>query len=62
MDSGNVADNYIAVIKIPRADKVADTLTKHVSAEELRKHMEGTGLAITSERHGLAPGMSQEQE
>ena len=57
-----VANKEITANTIPRGENVADTLTKHVGGEELRKHMAGTGLDILPKRHDLALGMSEEKE
>jgi hypothetical protein len=50
-----VANGDIEVCKIHGKENVADILTKHVNAEDIRVHLHKTGQTITAGRHELAP-------
>ena len=45
----------MTISKINGKENLADILTKHVNAEDIRVHLYRTGQAIRSGRHELAP-------
>ena len=50
-----IARGDLTIEKINGKENVADTLTKHVNAEDIRVHMYKTNLEIIQGRHSLAP-------
>jgi hypothetical protein len=50
-----VANGDIEVCKIHGKENVADILTKHANAEDIRVHLHKTGQTVTAGRHELAP-------
>ena len=50
-----VKRNKISVVKVSTDENIADALTKYVSKEIMRKHLENTGQHIVGGRHELAP-------
>ena len=50
-----VARGDLAIEKVNGKENVADILTKHVNAEDIRVHLHKTGQAITQGRHSIAP-------
>ena len=50
-----VANGDISIHKINGKENIADILTKHVNAEDIRVHMHQTNQTITQGRHCMAP-------
>ena len=50
-----VRSGEVRVVKVGTDENVADSLTKYVSSEILRKHMRATGQLAREGRHRLAP-------
>ena len=50
-----VRSGEVKVVKVGTDENVADSLTKYVSSEILRKHMRATGQLAREGRHRLAP-------
>ena len=50
-----MATGDIEVRKIDGKTNPPDSLTKHVSAEDIRVHMYQLGMKVTEGRHALAP-------
>ena len=50
-----VRSGEVKVVKVGTDENVADSLTKYVSSEILRKHMRVTGQLAREGRHRLAP-------
>ena len=50
-----VANGDIEIIKVNGNQNIADILTKHVNAEDIRVHLHKTGQAISQGRHSIAP-------
>ena len=50
-----VANGDIEIRKINGKENIADILTKHVNAEDIRVHMHRARQTITSGRHSIAP-------
>ena len=50
-----VARGDIQIHKVNGKENVADILTKHVNAEDIRVHLHKTGQSISQGRHSLAP-------
>ena len=45
----------IEIHKVNGKENIADILTKHVNAEDIRVHLHKTGHAISQGRHSIAP-------
>jgi len=50
-----VINGDIEVMKIHGKENIADILTKHVNAEDIRVHLHKTDQTISSGRHEIAP-------
>ena len=50
-----VARGDLTIEKINGKENVADNLTKHVNAEDIRVHMYRIGQTIVQRRHEIAP-------
>ena len=50
-----VARGDLTIEKVNGKENIADILTKHVNAEDIRVHLRKTGRAITQGRHAIAP-------
>ena len=50
-----VRSGEVKVVKVGTDENVADSLTKYVNSEILRKHMRATGQLAREGRHRLAP-------
>ena len=50
-----VASGEIEVRKVPGKTNIADILTKHVSAEDIRVHMHHTSQLYHEGRHSIMP-------
>ena len=50
-----VARGDLTIEKVNGKENIADILTKHVNAEDIRVHVHRTGQAITQGRHSSAP-------
>ena len=50
-----IAKGDMAVCKVNGKENLADTLTKHVNAEDIRVHLFKTGQSIQPGRHEIAP-------
>ena len=50
-----VARGDLTLEKINGKENVADNITKHVNAEDIRVHLHRTGQAIVQGRHEIAP-------
>ena len=50
-----VRSGEVKVVKVGTDENVADSLTKYVSNEILKKHMRETGQLAREGRHRLAP-------
>ena len=50
-----VRSGEVKVVKVGTDENVADSLTKYVSSEILRKHLRATGQLAREGRHRLAP-------
>ena len=57
-----VRKSEIDVIKIPREDNAADTLTQHRKADEIETHLRLTHQEVSSGRHELMPKLSYKRE
>ncbi len=54
-----VAKKEIIIEKVPTEENLADALTKPVKAETIRKHIEGIGAEVRTDKHRLAPKAAQ---
>jgi len=54
-----VSKKEIIIEKVPTEENLADALTKPVKAEIIRKHIEGIGAEVRTDRHRLAPKVVQ---
>ncbi len=54
-----VSKKEITIEKVPTEGNLADALTKPVKAEVIRKHIEGIGAEVRTDRHRLAPKVVQ---
>jgi len=50
-----VARGDLVIEKVNGKENIADILTKHVDAEDIRVHMHRTGQVIAEGRHEIAP-------
>ena len=50
-----IARGDLTIEKVNGKENIADILTKHVNAEDIRVHLHRTGQAITQGRHSIAP-------
>jgi hypothetical protein len=50
-----IAKGDLEVNKVNGKGNLADILTKHVNAEDIRVHLYRTGQSIEEGRHGIAP-------
>ena len=50
-----VAKGDLSINKVNGKENIADILTKHVSAEDIRVHLHRIGQSITTRRHSIAP-------
>ena len=50
-----VARGDLTIEKANGKENIADILTKHVNAEDIRVHLHKTGQAITQGRHSISP-------
>ena len=50
-----IARGDLAIWKVNGKENVADILTKHVNAEDIRVHMHRTNQEIAQGRHAIAP-------
>ena len=57
-----VANGYLELVKVDGGDNLADALTKHLGAADLRRHMVGVGLEEREGRHSLMPDIAQDGE
>ena len=57
-----VANGDLELIKVNGEDNLADALTKHLGARDLKKHMIGVGLEEREGRHSLMPDIAQDGE
>ena len=52
----------IVINKVGTDDNLADALTKGVDAYSIQKHIEGVGIELRTDRHGLAPELDCQSE
>ena len=50
-----VAKGDLTINKVNGKENIADNLTKHVNAEDIRVHLYKTGQSIQQGRHSIAP-------
>ena len=50
-----IAKGDLAISKVNGKENIADILTKHVNAEDIRIHLYKTGQEIRQGRHSIAP-------
>ena len=55
-----MANGDLEIVKVDGGDNLADALTKHLGAADLRKHMIGVGLEEREGRHSLMPDIAQD--
>ena len=58
MDTGEVSDGTMMILKIRTDSNKADALTKHVDSTRLKYHIESAGAALKPGRHPLAPSVA----
>ena len=56
-----VSKKVITLEKVGTDENLADALTKGVDAEAIRKHLEGVGIELRSDRHRLAPVLDDKE-
>ena len=56
-----VASSEIMLCKVKGTVNKADALTKHVTSDELMRHMNDTGIKIVDGRHQIAPAVAQDE-
>ena len=49
----------VEIVKVATENNLADALTKPVSAEVIKRHVEGIGAEMRRDRHRLAPNVVQ---
>ena len=50
-----VSRGDLTIAKVSGKENLADILTKHVNAEDIRVHLHRTGQTIIAGRHSIAP-------